>query len=530
MLLLSPLRIFGTRARRYLGVAVFGAALGSSACLPTLPVTGQPATSNAQPAQASSSSSSTIHIGKVVRGDLNGVLNFAAPVQNKGEVLVVPRVIARLDKLDVDIGSRVRVGDVLAELDHSELDQQVLTAQAAQANAEARLAALQAGPKPEVLAAAQANLRAAQARVQALQSARDTADIATLDQRVKDARAALEQAQAALEPDAQAVGQAEATANAARTKLAQLQADPTKANDKTVMDAARNDVQKADAALAAAKTPHGTQAAADRARLDLQDAQQAQLLARLSTTAFDLDQARALLDVADAQVKLANAPASPEELKAAQSTVEEAFAQAELTRSRQRDANITAPINGVVAEIKASVGSTVGPSASLLTLIPPDMQVVVRADESQLAQVQVGQSASLSVESFPKDAFAGTVKGIAPVLDPRSRSVAVQIDVPDPQGKLKPGMFAQLAIQVGQRPSALSVPKESILRVGSVDPTAPAQTIVYSVTECRVHKQMVRLGASDGKNVEIVQGLQEGMDVVLNPRSDFLEGELISAT
>ena len=289
-------------------------------------------------------------------------------------------------------------------------------------------------------------------------------------------------------------------------------------------------MQKADAALVAARTVHGTQAAADRARLDLQDAQQAQLLARLSTTAFDLDQARALLDVADAQVKLANAPASPEELKAAQTTVEEAFAQAELSRSRLKDATITAPINGIVAEIKSGVGSTVGPSASMLTLIPPDMQVVVRADESQLSQVQVGQSVSLSVESFPKEAFTGTVKGIAPVLDPRTRSVAVQIDVPDPQGKLKPGMFAQLAIQIGQRSAALIVPKEAILRVGSVDPTAPVQNVVYSVTESRVHKQTVSLGATDGKNVEIVQGLQEGVDVVLNPRPDFLEGELISAT
>src|SRR5438876_8715981 len=102
MLLLSALRIFGTRAHRGLNAAVVVAALVSSACLPTLPVIGQPATSNAQPAQTSSSSA--IHMGKVVRGDLNGVLNFTAPVQNKGEVLVVPRVIARLDKLDVDIG------------------------------------------------------------------------------------------------------------------------------------------------------------------------------------------------------------------------------------------------------------------------------------------------------------------------------------------------------------------------------------------------------------------------------------------
>jgi multidrug efflux pump subunit AcrA (membrane-fusion protein) len=116
------------------------------------------------------------------------------------------------------------------------------------------------------------------------------------------------------------------------------------------------------------------------------------------------------------------------------------------------------------------------------------------------------------------------------VLDPRTRSAAVLIDIPDPQVKLKPGMFAQLAIQVGQRTGALMVPKEAVVRIGSVDPTAPLQSVVYTVSESRVHKQTVSLGASDGKNVEIVQGLQEGIDLVLNPRPDFLEGELISGT
>ena len=517
--------LFSSRAAKpHLGAIV--AALVATACLPTLPAPTQSTTANNPPPQRSSAS--TIRIGKALRGDLTGVLTYAAPIQAKGEVSIVPRVSARVDQLNVDVGSRVRLGDVLFELDHSGLDQQVLAAQAAQASAEARLAALRAGPKPEVLAAAQANLKAAQSRVNALQSQRDNADVAALDQRVRDAQAAVDRATNALQPDPQAVAQADANANAAKAKLSQLQADPTKANDKPTMDAARAEVTRADAAAASARTPSGSQAALDNARRDLQDAQQAQLLARLSTTAFDLDQARALLEVADAQVKLASAPASPEEIKAAETTVEDAFAQAELARARLRDATITAPISGIVTDVKARVGSTVSPSALILTLIPPDMQVVVQADETQLAQLQVGQSANLSVESFPKEAFTGTVKGIAPVLDPRTRSVAVQIDVPDPQSKLKPGMFAQLAIQTGQRAAALMVPKDAVLRVGSVDPSAPVQSIVYTVAESRVHKQVVSVGATDGKNVEIVQGLQEGIDLVLNPRPDFLEGELIS--
>src|SRR5438128_1732807 len=517
-------------ARKSILIPALLAAIVSTACLPVLPVPSQTTTNAATTTQATTSSSSTLRIGKATRGDLNGVIMFSAPLQTKGQVAIVPRVNATLLKLNVELGGRVRVGDTLAELDHTNLDQQVLAAQAAQASAEAKLAELKAGPKPEVLAAAQANFKAAQARVQVLQSARDTADIATLDQRVKDARAAVDQATSALQPDPQAVAQADANASAARTRLSQLQADPSKANDKTAMDAARAEVTRADAAATSARTPSGSQAALDNARRDLQDAQQAQLLARLSTTAFDLDQARALLEVADAQVKLASAPASPEEIKAAETTVEDAFAQAELARARLRDATITAPISGIAPKIQARVGSTVSPTAPILTLIPPDMQVVVQADETQLAQLKVGQSANLSVESFPKEAFSGTVKGIAPVLDPRTRSVAVQIDVPDPQGKLKPGMFAQLAVQTGQRAGALMVPKEAVLRVGSVDPTAPVQSVVYTVTESRVHKTIVSLGATDGKSVEIVQGLQEGIDLVLNPRPDFLEGELIVAT
>jgi RND family efflux transporter MFP subunit len=156
--------------------------------------------------------------------------------------------------------------------------------------------------------------------------------------------------------------------------------------------------------------------------------------------------------------------------------------------------------------------------------------VVVQADENLIPQLQVGQSANLSVESYPKDGFTGTIKGIAPVLDPRTRSVAVSIEVSDPQGKLRPGMFTQLAVQTGQRPSALMVPRDAVIRVSALDPNAPPQNVVYTVTESRVHRQVVSLGVSDGKNVEIVQGLTEGVDLVLNPRPDFLEGELITAT
>ena len=517
---------FRTRAARGIRASCVLIGVLSTACSPLLAAPGQqPATTATQ----SNATQSNVRIGKAVRGDLTGVANFTAPIQARGQVAIVPRVNSTLLKLDVDVGSKVRAGDTIAELDHTDLDEQVLAAQAAQATAEAKLDELKAGPKPEVVAAAQANSNAAAARVKSLQSARDNVDSATLDQRVKDAQAALDAAQAAMQPDQQAIASADSAAQTAQQKLADIQADPNKSKDQNTVNAAKADVQKAQDAATRARTPTGSQAAVTQAQNQLLAAQQAQLVARLSTTAFDLDQAKALQDVADAQLKLAQAPASDQEQQAAQATAEEAFAQAELARAKVKDATITAPINGIVTDVSAAIGSSVGPGASIMTLIPPDMEVVVNVDASQLSQLQIGQSANLSVESFPRDAFSGTVKSIAPVLDPRTRTAAVEVDIPDPQSKLKPGMLAQMAIQLGQHQATLMVPREAVLTMGSVDPTAPAQQVVFTVTDGRVHKQVVSIGLTDGKNTELLQGgIQEGTDVVLNPRPDYLDGQLIS--
>src|SRR5918911_744861 len=165
MALLTPRRL-----RALLAVGAAASLVATSGCLPSLPST-----------------------------------SVSAALKSKGNISIIPRVSAPLAKLNVDLGSRVRAGDTLAELDHADLDRQVQEAQAAQADAEARLAELKAGPKAEVLAQAQANANAAQARVRALEAARGGGDASALQRRVDDARAALAQAEAAARPDPQAV-------------------------------------------------------------------------------------------------------------------------------------------------------------------------------------------------------------------------------------------------------------------------------------------------------------------------------------
>lgn len=470
-----------------------------------------------------------MRIGKAVRGDLAGVLSFAGEVRAKGNIAIVPRVTAPLDRLHVDVGSRVRQGEPLAELNRAELEVQVVQAQAAQAAAEARLAMLKSGPRPEALAQAQANLRAAQARVQALDAARTNAtDPAAAQRAVEQARAKVRALEAAQSAAPRSVAEADATLVAARTRLNQILQDAARANDRAAADAAREEVRRAEEGAAAARASTTNQAALEAARREQQDAEQALAFARLSFNAFDLDQGRALVEAADAQVRLLQAPVSPDEIKAAEAALEQAFALGELARLRLRDATITAPIAGVVTEVHAAVGTTVGPTGPILILIPPELEVQIQVDENQASNVEVGQKAQLSIDQLPQDAFAGVVKAIAPVLDPRTRTVMVKIEIPDPRGRLRPGMYAQVGVQTAQRQAAVLVPKDAVVRLAGTE-TGVAQHVVFLVVDNRAKRQRVVPGASDGRNVEIVQGLAEGVDVVLSPRADLIDGELISA-
>ncbi len=505
-----------------LGPPCLALLLGGTACL-----AGVPGVSTTTPvADRGGRTNIPIRLGKTIRADLAGVLTLAGEVRAKGQVAVIPRVTARLDKLYVEVGARVREGELLAELDRTELETQVLQAQAAQAAAEAKLAQLKATPRPEVVAQAQANLRAAQARLQALEAARASSDPAALQKRVEEARGRLQQLLSA-RSETQAVAQAENALSAARTRLNQLLADPARSGDRAAVAAAREEVRTAEEAAASARATVPSVETIEQARQDVQSAELALSLAQLSATAFDLDQARALVEAADAQVKLVGSPASPDEIKAAEAGAEQAFALAELARTRLRDATVAAPTAGVVTEIQATPGSVVGPTGPILTLIPPELQAVVQVEEGLAAQVQAGQAVAVSVESYPQDLFSGVVKSVAPVLDPRTRTVAVQVEVPDPQGKLRAGMFAQLAVQTGPRQGAVLVPKEAVLRLAGDGAGAPTQSVVYLVVENRLKRQRVLAGASDNRNVEILQGLSEGVDIVLNPRPDFVDGELV---
>jgi multidrug efflux pump subunit AcrA (membrane-fusion protein) len=496
--------------------------LGSTACrMPWAP-------------NASTEPQSRVRLGtrttQVTRGDITSLLVYPGELRPKTGATVVTRVAGRIEKLLVEPGSTVREGDVVAELDRSALEVQVVQAQATLAAAEARLATLKAGGDGDARAEAEASLRAAKARLAALEAAPRVEQIPTLAQAVRDARTRLAELEGGRSDAVQA---AEARLDVARARLDELlvagaeapsataatpgaQASPVPLTNPNI-EQARLAVQQAQQEVARARQPVSADDIA-AARKQFADAEDALLVARWSVGPTDLDEARANVEAAEARLRRAGQPSSEAAIRAGETGVEYAGAALELARLQLREASLASPIAGVVVETFQKQGATVPAGTPLVAIQPPDYEIGVAIDERQLGQVSPGQNVSVLVDAYSGESFTGTVRSISPSVDARTRTVSARVDVQDPRAKLKSGLHAQVAIAGARRTGALILPREVV--VGATD------TSVMTVVDGRARRQPIQIGVQDGRNVEIVQGLAEGAEVIVSP-TGILDGDVI---
>ncbi len=125
---------------------------------------------------------------------------------------------------------------------------------------------------------------------------------------------------------------------------------------------------------------------------------------------------------------------------------------------------LTTPFAGTVIEKKAVLGELAQPDQSLFTIA--DLSVLwIEANlfEKDLGRVRVGARASVTVSAYPGEVFKGKLTYISSVMDPGTRTVKARVEVPNPDGRLKPNMFAAAAIQTGTSSKALLLPEDAIL-------------------------------------------------------------------
>ena len=207
----------------------------------------------------------------------------------------------------------------------------------------------------------------------------------------------------------------------------------------------------------------------DRTRVQLTDAQQKfaranELAERGLLPQSELDAAKVAVDTA--QANLASQQAT---VTQAQAAVTQSQASVNQSQVNLQHTVITAPIDGIVTQRNVDVGQTVAASmqAPTLFIIAADltkMQVNASVDEADVGRIRPGQHVTFRVDAYPTDSFDGTVVQIRlqPVVQQNVTTYGTVIDVPNPQLKLKPGMTANVKVEIAKRTDALRIPNSAL--------------------------------------------------------------------
>jgi membrane fusion protein (multidrug efflux system) len=172
------------------------------------------------------------------------------------------------------------------------------------------------------------------------------------------------------------------------------------------------------------------------------------------------------------------------------------FARVQLAKTR-----IAAPFEGVLGLRRVSVGAYLNPGDPLVTLDDIDpIKVDFRVPEPALPLVRTGQRIEMRLDAFPEQHFEGEIYAIAPRVDVDGRTVSLRALVPNPQGLLKPGLFARVEVVVERREGALVIPEQAVV------PQAAGQA-VFRVVDGKAALTMVTLGQRRAARVEVLEGL-----------------------
>ena len=262
------------------------------------------------------------------------------------------------------------------------------------------------------------------------------------------------------------------------------------------------------------------------------------------------DDTVARYEAAQAQNDLANAQ------------FEQAKARLEELKITLQNTIITSPVDGFVSKRFSDAGAFVGPNSPVVAVVDiRTVRMVANLVEKDSKRVPVGTAAAVEVDAFPGEKFSGRVSRVAPVFDPATRTAEMEIEIPNGNYRLKPGMYSRVALVVDSRADALTVPRNAIVELdgkagvfiantagaggggnaprgrgqaqaaptgtqgqaqaaGGQGQAAPAMTAKFLP---------VQTGIRDGEHIEITSGLQDGARVITTGAGALKDGDRIVA-
>jgi multidrug efflux pump subunit AcrA (membrane-fusion protein) len=186
---------------------------------------------------------------------------------------------------------------------------------------------------------------------------------------------------------------------------------------------------------------------------------------------------------------------------------------------------LKAPIDGVIIERTATAGELVDKGKAIYTISDPSqLWAIAEVNERDIAAVKLGQDAAFTTLAYPDEKFHGKVVLIGNQVEAGSRTVEARIAVGNADGRLKPGMFADVEIVTTMLDNVLLIPDRALETEGE------NQIVFVALDGNRFEKRVVKLGLEQSGRVQILDGVKVGENVVTDGgfilKSEMLKGEL----
>ncbi|SFT83377.1 RND family efflux transporter, MFP subunit [Selenomonas sp. GACV-9] len=206
---------------------------------------------------------------------------------------------------------------------------------------------------------------------------------------------------------------------------------------------------------------------------------------------------------------------------ASQADYDSAQANLDSARKQVDEATVVSPVNGVIANKSLTNGQNVSAGNQLMTVEQLDaVHVVVNVEQRDMAYLKMGDTVNITVDTYPDQTFSGVVDVISPVAGKESRMFRVKIRVENPELLLKPGMFVQVQLNLGNPKQVLTVPQKAVLGQKGLQ-------YIFTVEDGKAKKVRVTAGDIVGDRIEITEGVTEGMVILTDNLDKLKDGNLI---
>ena len=404
--------------------------------------------------------------------------------------VIKPEVEGRITEILVRDGDKVQQGQVLIRLDSDDADAVRMQAKANLDRAQARLAELEAGSRPEEIALAQARLNQAEARLTNAKAGASPEEIA--------------QAQAQVEA-------AKAGAELAKSRVSRYQ-------QLSQQGAISQDVLEG--YIKEERSAAAQQQEAER-----------RLEALRKGRSSDIDQLTAAVEQERQSLQqLKNGPRK-EEIAQARSQVSEAAAQVRTTEVKLQDMRIVAPITGIVGNIPAKIGDFLSKGDTLTTVTQNqtlDVQLSIPLEKGP--ELRLGQRVE-GTDNQGNVLATGRISFISPQVNATSQSILAKASFDNSQGQLRDGQFIQAKVIWNTRPGVL-IPKIAVVPLAGKNFVYVAQTQGQSEPGkpklvARQKPVNVKSGEIQGNNVQVIEGLQPGEKIIVSGTQNLSDGAAI---